>query len=152
MRLSLFALLAAGSLFAQRPTAGGFGSVMFPGTGGPPRSGPAPARVAPPPVANGGFRHSPPPTGARPQRPRPVIVPYPVYYGGYYGGYGYPGSGYAGGYAQPDPAAAYGQPTGDPYQGQPPAVIYNQDFRPDAVNPQMRDYSNVPLPPPGPRW
>jgi hypothetical protein len=76
-----------------------------------------------------------------------VIVPVPVYYGGYY--YGYPAYGYGGGYPQPDPPAAYGQQYADPYQNQPPAVIYNQDFRPDAVNPQIRDYSNVPLPPPG---
>jgi hypothetical protein len=31
----------------------------------------------------------------------------------------------------------------------PPTVIINQNFQPDSVRPQLRDYSNVPLPEPG---
>ncbi len=142
MRLGLFALLAAGSLLAQRPTAGGFGSVLYPGTGGPPNARPSNGSG----VAAGGFRHfaPPPPAVRHPQHGRTVIVPYPVYYGGgYYSGYP---SNYA---PQEAPQAAY--PTGPSdssyQQTQPPVVIINQYFRPDAVNPQVRDYSNVPLPP-----
>ena len=40
-----------------------------------------------------------------------------------------------------------------PFPEQPPAaptVIINQNFQTDTVRPQFRDYSNVPLPQPGP--
>jgi len=93
----------------------------------------------------------------RPYHGGTVVVPYPAYVGGYYsgyplGGYGYdayysgyaPDSGYYG-----DPGPAYGAPGyADPSQ-QSPVMIVNQNFRPDPVNPVIRDYSNTPLPSPG---
>jgi hypothetical protein len=57
-----------------------------------------------------------------------VVAPYPVFIGGYYGAPAYD-NGYA---AAPSPLA-----------------VVNPDFQPDAVNPQIVDYSNVPLPAPG---
>lgn len=51
-----------------------------------------------------------------------VVAPYPVFISGYYGA----------GYDNPSPVA-----------------VVNPDFQPDAVNPQIVDYSNVPLPAPG---
>jgi hypothetical protein len=67
-----------------------------------------------------------PPYAPRPYQPRTVIVPYPVFVGG--GGY----------YSAPANA----------YVEQQPIAYVNQDFRPDAVNPSLVDYSNVPLPEP----
>jgi len=78
-----------------------------------------------------------------------VIVPYPVFYGGYY----YDPS--IGATQQPAPAYGYGDPNAYSYgyagddpgaPSQSPVVIMNQSYRPDTVNPVMRDYSNTPLP------
>jgi hypothetical protein len=72
-----------------------------------------------------------------------VVVPYPAYVGG----------GYYSGYAAPPPSYGYGYDPSyygpDSYQ-QSPYVVVNPNFSPDAVNPQIRDYSNTPLPPPPP--
>jgi hypothetical protein len=79
-----------------------------------------------------------PPAPAHPSHARSIVVPYPVYYGGGY----FP-------YDAPPPLEAadvppdYGQ---GGYQQQSPVVIINQNFRPDVVNPVVRDYSNTPLP------
>jgi len=140
MRLVLIAMLAtACGAFAQRSGGGGHG---------------------------GGFRGSGHPSAA----PRvshvhagTAVVPYPVFYGGYtyfydpslYGSpytdqsppagqappAGYDSGYYNGGYG--DTGAANGAP------GQAPVVIINQNFRPDAANPVLKDYSNSTLPPPG---
>jgi hypothetical protein len=131
MKLVAIALLVAGSAaLAQRPNPNpaGFGSVLYPGTGGPP----------PPRVPNGGFgsvlypgtggppghgviprRIIAPPALVHPSHQRSIIVPVPVYYGGYY----YDPSG--GGYAQ-QPAPAYEDPNS---YTQSPVVILNQGFR-----------------------
>jgi hypothetical protein len=70
-----------------------------------------------------------------------VVVPYPVVVGG---GYGYYDTGfYDPGPPPPEPGAYYQ----DPNAQQPPVVIINQNFRPEAVNPVVRDYSNTALPP-----
>jgi len=78
-----------------------------------------------------------------------VYVPIPAYgfgygYGPDYGFDAFNASGYQGGYGQAyggyDPGAAY-PPT--------PTVIINQNFQTDSVRPQLRDYSNTPLPEPG---
>lgn len=83
-------------------------------------------------------------------RGRTVYVPYGVpvnpFYSGYIGGYGYgvpydPSLGYYPGL----PYAPYGYDQ----DAQPPAVVVNQNFQPDTVNPVLNDYTNVPLPPPG---
>jgi hypothetical protein len=78
-----------------------------------------------------------------------VYVPYPIYGPGYgygpdYGFDAFNAGGYPGGYAPAyggyDQGAAY-PPT--------PTVIINQNFQTDSVHPQLRDYSNTPLPEPG---
>jgi hypothetical protein len=72
-----------------------------------------------------------------------VLIPYPAYvdpfygYGSAYGPAGEPGypvQGYSGYY--------------DPQQ-QAPTIIINQNFQAEPLHPQIRDYSNVPLPEPG---
>lgn len=111
----------------------GFGSVLFPGTGGPP-----PIRVA-----GAGYNrpYTGRPIGARPVSPqlnnggRTIVVPYayPVFVGG--GGYGY-GYGYGG---DAPPPGYQQQPT-----QQVPTVIINQNFVPETVRPIVREYSDLP--------
>jgi hypothetical protein len=76
-----------------------------------------------------------------------IVVPYPAYGGGgYYSGYVAPPASYGYGY---DPSYGSYQPGpgyyGDPSQ-QSPVVIVNPNYRPDSVNPVLRDYSNTLLP------
>jgi hypothetical protein len=99
---------------------GGFGNVLYPGTGHVPGT-----QVGSTPAAfqQGRFR-----------RPTPHV--YPVIVGGYYP-YGYPFGGYDGGYAgyqyQGDPGAYSSQPA--------PQVIINQNFVPDRAYPVVREYA-----------
>jgi hypothetical protein len=88
--------------------------------------GPAPGIPARAPAPVGRVHNVAPPAAVRTLRPRPrtIAVPYPVYYGG--------------GYYDAPPAAAYTE--------QSPGVLVNPDFRPDAVNPLLIDYSNLPAP------
>ena len=89
-----------------------------------------------------------------------VLVPYPM------GGFSSDGfsSGYSvhnpppgyydpifGGYTPGPNMLPYGALPGAQPGGQPaaPTVVINQNFQTDAVRPQFRDYSNVPLPEPG---
>jgi hypothetical protein len=142
MKTVLITLVAVSSAFAQHAGPAGFGRAS---SGARPLRNGGPTRfVTPPPVAH-------PVHGAT------VIVPYPVFYGGYYydptlGAAQQPAPGY--GYNDPN-SYAYGySDNGAPSQS--PVVIMNQSFRPDAVNPVFRDYTNVPLPeaapnPGGPR-
>src|SRR5229473_3461944 len=87
-------LSLCGSAFAQRQgqywSLGGFGNVLYPGTGHAPQTGPGSPFV-------GGFGRgvlANPSFADHPQHRRTAIVPYPVYYGGYSYGYdpslGYP--------------------------------------------------------------
>jgi hypothetical protein len=147
MRLAGVLLLSSAAIAIvqqqQRPNPTGFGSVLYPGTGGPP-----------PASAHGGFgsvlypgtggppghnapvvRVGPPPPVAHPAHGRTVIVPYPVYYGGYYSD----PSMYSAQALQGD-AGSYAAPS------QSPVVIINQSFRPDTANPVIRDYTDVPPP------
>lgn len=115
---------------------GGFGRLIYPGTGAPaaarnPRAPGAPLGALPPQVAHGSHGTA-------------VAVPYPVFYGGGYYDYDAPAA----------PTAAYSQYNAQYGNGydqttQPPIVIINQYFKPDSANPVVRDYSNVPLPEPG---
>jgi hypothetical protein len=134
MRTSLLIVIAATAAFAQRPTAGGMGSVLFPGTGGPPRTPAGPTTGRGSVIAPGGnFRGGAPSLPvAHPQHHRAVIVPYPVYYG--------PAT-YAIPPAQYGPGVADAQYPPD----QPPVLIMNQAYRPEVANPVIRDYTNVPL-------
>jgi hypothetical protein len=100
---------------------GGFGSVLYPGTGHAPGTQ---AGSTPGAFQQGRFR-----------RPTPHV--YPVIVGGYYP-YGYPYGGYYdGGYAgyqyQGDPGAYSSQPA--------PQVIINQNFVPDRAYPVVREYA-----------
>jgi hypothetical protein len=124
MKLAGIALLLAGMALAQR------------GPGGAPMG----TRGGSPGFTGGRSRFVAPPLAAHPSHGRTVIVPYPVYYG--YGYYGYDPS---------IPLAAQSAPAydADPNnyaQGQSPVVVINQNFRPDAGNGVMRDYSDAPLP------
>lgn len=148
MRLVAIAFVLAGSgLIAQSPTGfgrysnpsgippsqagGGFGRLIYPGTGGPP------AVRRPGQGLGPGFRPGALPAVPHPPHNGPILVPYPVFYGGYYYGYDAP------------PAPPAGDEYGAGYTAQQPSpvVIINQNFRPDTVNPVIRDYSNVQLPP-----
>src|SRR5260370_802950 len=100
---------------------GGFGSVLYPGTGHAPATPPGgingprfnfngrPGGVP----SRGGFGGPGP--ANHPQHNRTVVVPYPVFYGGYSGYNGY-GSGY-------DPSAAYPPVQVGPSNGTPSVVI-----------------------------
>ena len=145
--LALAAVLAGSGLIAQSPTGfgrlsnpsglppsqagGGFGRLVYSGTGGPPwtRRPGFPPTAGRPPYA--------PPVVSHPYHSNGIIVPYPVYYGGYYYPYDAPlapPQGYEGdyGYSQQQPA---------------PVVILNQNFRPDNGYGQG-PYGSAPPPPP----
>jgi len=132
--LSVLSLSLTVGGFAQKGgtywSVGGYGNVVYPGTGHAPN--------AAPPAANfgrGAFSGrnvvGPPIPAQHPQHGRAVIVPYPVYYGGYLGGYP--------GYDAPQPY--------DPGQQVPPesngapSVVINQNFIPPQANPQVREYA-----------
>ena len=114
---------------------GGYGNVLFPGTGHAPAT--PPGGVTGPNFSGrfggGGGRPvlaNPFPAG-HPQHQRAVIVPYPVFYGG---GYGYdPNAAYAPGYADQAPPIIN--------SGAAPSVVINQNFIPPQANPQVREYN-----------
>jgi hypothetical protein len=130
-------LASSAVLLAQRGPAygslGGFGNVLFPGTGHAPNSAvnTFPAQLG---ATVAGRPFGVPvnaPRFAHPGHARSVIVPYPVFVGG----------GYYGGYA-PEPYAA------PPVQEEPtywnpnqaPSVVINQTFIPDRAYPLVREY------------
>jgi hypothetical protein len=127
LSLSLCALA-----FAQAPyySVGGYGNVVYPGTGHAP--------AVPPGGFNGphfnaafggrGFRGGPGPV-EHPQHHRSTVVYYPVYYGGY---------GYDPGYAGDQSAPQQGDPNA------PPSVVVNQTFVPPQANPMVREYNGEP--------
>ncbi|HLJ50366.1 MAG TPA: hypothetical protein VKU01_30345 [Bryobacteraceae bacterium] len=142
LAVGIVALLFASFAFAQTyGSIGGFGSVLYPGTGHPPPQGGVfnPARPNRGVAVGPGF-------GAPVRQPRPnhpshdrgsvVAVPVPVYVGGYGNGYG----GYdASGYGQQAPPDQGGADT-----GAPPSVVINQNFVPERANPSIREYDNLP--------
>jgi hypothetical protein len=138
-----------GSFASRSPSAAsGFGSILYPGTGGPPparRHTSFPQRLSATVSGYYGNLHVGTAglgrnlTGVRPNiRPRhvghrPVIYPvaYPVYYGGY-------------NYAPPQPQQVHVtvQNVAPP---QPPVII-NQYYQPPNAKPVLRDYTNGELP------
>jgi hypothetical protein len=160
--LTLAAALAfMPAAFAQHNPTGSYGNVLHPGVPSPGALRP-PAPV--PPMAGGariggggrigGGRIGGGLTGGRRSfGGGAVYIPYPVY-GGYGMGYGFDGF-YASDYPVPggsNPGPGYTEPYSEgPYSSGPPVptVIINQNFQTDSVRPQLRDYSNVPLPEPG---
>ena len=132
-------LTSAAVLFGQRgPTygsLGGFGNVLYPGTGHAPNSAvntfPAQlgATVAGRPL---GYPINAPRFAHPSGHSRSLIVPYPVFVGG----------GYYGGYA-PDAYAAPPPPQEEPMYWNPnaaPSVVINQTFVPDRAYPVVREY------------
>jgi hypothetical protein len=161
MRLIGAAILCVGSaamMFAQRPggstsqpygSLGGYGNVLYPGTGHAPNVNQSfPARlgatVAGHPYGPGYYSY--PVNAPRQAHPaghsRTAVVPYPVYLGGgYYGAY--TGGGYAPDAYQAPPQQE--QPTMDAYGM--PSVVINQNFVPDRANPVIRNYGDDQPPP-----
>ena len=112
---------------------GGFGNVVYPGTGHAPAT--PPGGIAGPRYFAGG-RGFGGGAVAHPQHGRGNVVLYPVYVGGY--GYGYaPGYGY-------DPSLGYAPAEGDQppviNSGSMPPVVINQNFVPPQANPMVREY------------
>jgi len=156
--LTALVFIAASSGWAQRATSptgfgtlanpggvsgstggGGFGRLIYPGTG-------APAAVRNPRLPGSTLVVAPVPQVPHRSHGNAIAVPYPVFYGGSYYDYDAPSAPMAG-YSQYSAQYSSGA---DPMT-QPPIVIINQYFRPDSANPVIRDYSNVPLPEPGPQ-
>src|SRR5260221_2562327 len=115
---------------------GGFGSVLYPGTGHAPNTPPSAingahfnfnGRLGGVP-SRGGFG-GPGPVN-HPQHNRTVVVPYPVYYGGY--------SGYAPGY---DSSGDYPHDQVGPNSSNgTPSVVINQNSIPPQANPSVQNY------------
>ena len=122
---------------------GGYGNVLYPGTGHAP-----PTPVGPGIYGNRGVygntglgvrnAFATPLAASHGQHRRTTIVPYPVFYGSY--GYAYPGPGYA-----YDPSLGYAPGYAD--QAPPvingngaPSVVFNQNFVQPPANPLVRDY------------
>lgn len=157
LAIALGGTIAVAAVFAQSgrgysAAPGGFGNVLYPGTGRAPQTQSSTPR---PSASRGGYnagqvRGGAPPNVGHPTHGRRVVVPYPVYVGSY-GGYGY-GGGYVSGFDTPAPVyyqdqLGYGQQQGDAGgQAVPPVVIINQSYRPETANPQFRDYSDAQLP------
>ena len=148
MRHIVLAVVVAsflGVAFGQRGTFysnGGFGSVLYPGTGHAPAGTGIPpsfpsrlgANVAGRPYGYGGaygynrgYGGGNHPGG----HGSTVIVPYPIYYGGYGYGYGY------------DPSQGPPDQGGAPIvnTNTAPSVVINQNFIPERTNPVVREYS-----------
>lgn len=115
-----------------RPFDNGFGSAVFPGTGGPPSgriyggSAVRPSRNNP----GGGYHRG----RGRGSMYTPFV--YPMYWGDGF---------WDSGYYPPEPAA---EPApAEPAQPAPPPVIINQYFNSEPMNPAMREYRQGELPP-----
>ena len=143
MRFTVLAVLfvslvgaALGQNHQTYSSIGGFGSVLYPGTGHAPATPPGGINGPhfnfngrPSGVPSRGSFGNPIPAN-HPQHNRTVIVPYPVYYGGY--------SGYAPGY---DPSAGYPpDQVGPNYSNGTPSVVINQNYIPPQANPSVQNY------------
>ncbi|MCX6623105.1 MAG: hypothetical protein NTY38_18965 [Acidobacteria bacterium] len=106
-----------------KPYGNGYGSVAFPGTGGPPSG-----RI---------YGNSQPGNNHHGNR-APLLIPYgvPVYWGG--GGFS----------ASEAPPPVQPQ---QPERQEAAPVIINQYFSPEYINPAMREYASGELPPAAPR-
>ncbi|MBZ5606799.1 MAG: hypothetical protein LAP38_00965 [Acidobacteriia bacterium] len=119
---------------------GGFGNVLYPGTGHAPAMPPGGFNGPRFPTGSAGrpVVRSPLPA-AHPFHQRGSIVPYPVFYGGYGYDYGYDtSSGYG-----PNYAPGYGdQAPPIVNTNSAPSVVINQNFVPPQANPVVREYGN----------
>ncbi len=149
----LFAAVFSVGAFGQLATAPshygsftGFGNINYPGVGHAPNviypsifNTPSfPSRLGS--AGRGGPYYGGVRPSAHPSHTRQVIVPVPIVVGGGYYPYDSSSAGYTTGYADAAPVAQ--QPV------TPPVVIINQSYRPEHVNPVVRDYSDADLPPP----
>jgi len=114
--LSLLAVVGANAQHTY-DSLGGYGSVLYPGTGHGPNA-PFLAYAGQNRGGGGGRKGG--------HAPRTAIVPFPLYYGSSFGNYYDPNS------APPPP-----QEPGN----QAPSVVINQTFLPDRPNPSVQDYS-----------
>ncbi len=150
--LAVLGLAAAGALLAQSgrtySSPGGFGNILYPGTGHAPNAptGTPGGIVSRSAVGNYyGNRGSYPYYAPRVNHPghgRSNVVPYPVIVGSY-GGYGYGGGGYFDGL----PQAPQGYQESAPpiiNTNTAPSVVINQTFIPDRPLPAARDYADGP--------
>lgn len=137
--LAVLFLSLVGTAFGQRGTyssLGGFGNVLYPGTGHAPAMPPGGING---PYFRGAF------SGGRgfgggfpanhPRHDRSSVVLYPVFFSGY-GGYGYP--------YDPSSYPDQPQPAMDP--NSVPSVVINQNFVPQQAAPVVREYSPEPAP------
>jgi len=129
---------AFGQHQGQYSSLGGFGNVLYPGTGHAPAA--PPGGINGPQFFGGRPVLARPVPAAHPQHGRTVIVPYPVFYGGYgYAGYGYDPS-LAYGPAYPGYAPGYGDASAMYNPNGVPSVVINQNFIPQQANPVVREY------------
>ncbi len=146
--LAVLGLAAAGALLAQSgrtySSPGGFGNILYPGTGHAPNAptGTPGAIVSRSAVGNFGNRGGYPfyaPRVNHPGHGRSGVVAYPVIVGGY-GGYG-------GGYYDTPPQGPQGYQESAPpiiNTNTAPSVVINQTFIPERAVPVVRDYANGP--------
>ncbi len=129
--LSVTGVVFGQSHQGQSWSLGGFGSVLYPGTGHAPTATPPVGQFVAGAHGGGGYSRgfANPGHATHPQHSSTVIVPYPVYYGGYYGDPS--AAGYAQGYSD----------DGSQGNGQVPSVVINQNFVPPQANPQVREYT-----------
>jgi hypothetical protein len=130
--LSVLFLSLLGTAFGQGHqgpyySLGGYGNVLYPGTGHAPQTPPGgingpnfTGRIGGPGTGRG-FR-----APDHPQHHRTVVVPYPVFYSGY-GGY------------DPSYSGDQAPPPADP--NATPSVVINQTFVPQQSNPVVREYT-----------
>jgi len=147
MRYILLAALAFGPMaFGQRGLnpIGNNGNVLHPGI---PLSGPPNA------PRSGGGRTGSGRSGGHGSFDRggAVLVPYPIYSSGFDAFYGGGRGGYMPEPGTYDPIFGVYNPGFAPQQpsNSTPTVVINQNFQTDSVRPQLRDYSNTPIPEPG---
>jgi len=130
--LTVLFLTFLGTVFAQGHqgpywSLGGYGNVVYPGTGHAPAGGyTGPTYLTASRNGAGGGA-----AVAHPQHRRSSVVLYPIYYGAGYGAGAYDPS-YYGDQSQ--------QPAGDP--NAPPSVVINQGFVPQQGNPVVREYDS----------
>ncbi len=121
--------------FAQRSLSArsGFGNILFPGTGGPPITH-VPSFADRLGATVSGSRAHLLRRGVFARRPRAIVYPVPVFYGGYWGGYASP----------PQQIYVNIQQSSPP---QPPVII-NQYYTAPNAQPVVREYSGKNLPEP----
>jgi len=124
----LLSFLAAANAQNTYQSLGGFGNVVYPGTGHAPNAAFLSSAYGVGRAGGGGSVHGGGAANHSGGHPRTVIVPYPLYYGNYYGS----------GYYDPSAAGAPPQDQGN----QAPSVVINQTFIPERPNPVVQEYGD----------